>query len=49
MPEDKLTTWYKKDGSEVKINDSDANVETAMSLGWDTKKPSNKAPKKASE
>ena len=45
MSEDKkdgLTAWYKPNGSKIMLNNEDATVKHAKSLGWDTKKPSGK-------
>ena len=36
--EPKLVTWVKKDGkTEVKLNDSEANIKAAKDLGWKKK------------
>lgn len=33
----KLTTWIRPDKSEIDLNDTDATVEKAKSLGWKKK------------
>lgn len=41
--ENKLTTLYKKDGQEMKVNDN--SLLHALELGWSDKKPSKKLSK----
>lgn len=33
-----LTEWKKKNGQIIKLNDNEATVEMAKSLGWEKKK-----------
>jgi hypothetical protein len=34
MTESKLTTWYKPNGTAVQINNAEATIAKAKSLGW---------------